>query len=90
MGAHALASKWRRALRRGTGANFTSEQLQELANYGFLRTLAEIEADELCPAKTAPTDETPTGSTSAGTGNRPIGKSPRPSGGQSYIEALAN
>ena len=43
----ALASKYRRALRNGTGARFTHEELQALANIGTLETLQIAEAREL-------------------------------------------
>lgn len=49
MSAHSIASKFRRAIRLGTGATFTNEQLKEMASYGILRDLALIEADALCP-----------------------------------------
>ena len=39
MTVHTIASKFRRALRNGTGANFTQEQLQELARHGVLHLL---------------------------------------------------
>ncbi len=55
MTAHAIASKFRRALRKGTGATFTPEQLRALGEYGVLRLLSEIEADELCPPHHNPT-----------------------------------
>lgn len=84
-----IASKFRRALRNGTGASFTNEQLRQLGECGVLRLLAEMEAEELCPAKTAHTGAIPIGSTSAGMGARKTGKSQGPKEGQSYIEALA-
>ncbi len=40
MTAAAIASKFRRALRNGTGATLTQEQLRQLAEYGVLKTLA--------------------------------------------------
>lgn len=68
MTAHAIASKFRRALRNGTGANFSHDQFRQLGEYGILKVLSEIEADELCPAQTAHTSLAITGSTSGGTG----------------------
>lgn len=38
MSAHNLASKFRRAIRNGTGASFTHDQLRELGEYGVLRS----------------------------------------------------
>ena len=89
MTVQSIASKFRRALRNGTGATFTNEQLRQLGECGVLKLLAEMEAEELCPAKIAPTGETHIGSISVETGNRRSGKSPEPSAGRSYIEALA-
>jgi hypothetical protein len=85
-----IASKFRRALRNGTGATFTNEQLRQLGECGVLRLLAEMEAEELCPAKIALTGETPIGSTSGETANPRSGRSLSRSEGQSYIEALAS
>lgn len=59
MSAHAIAEKFRKALRKGTGATFTLEQLQAMARWGMLVDLARIEADELCPSPEAPTSELP-------------------------------
>jgi hypothetical protein len=84
-----IASKYRRALRNGTGMTLTAEQLRDLAEHGLLLMLAQIEAQELCPAKKALTGATPTGSTKDAMANPPSGKSQSRSGGQSYIEALA-
>lgn len=70
MTAHAIASKFRQALRNGTGVRFSQEQLQELARYGVLKTLAQIEADELCPETLPPTSSESTGSTTGATGSR--------------------
>lgn len=89
MTASPIASKFRRAMRNKTGANFTYEQLCQLGEYGLLRLLAEKEADELCPAKIVPTGATHIGSTSAVMGARHSGRSLAPSEGRSYIEALA-
>jgi len=49
MPAHSIADKFRRALRNGTGATFTLDQLREMAGYGLLVELARIEANELWP-----------------------------------------
>lgn len=54
MSAHAIASKIRRALRNQTGATFTLAQLREMAEWGILVQLSEIEANELWPVKQAP------------------------------------
>jgi hypothetical protein len=43
----ALASKYRRALRNGTGCRLTHEELQALAGIGTLETLQIAEAREL-------------------------------------------
>lgn len=48
MPAHALAEKFRRALRNGTGATFTNADLRYLGRLGVLVLLAEVEAQELC------------------------------------------
>ena len=72
-----IAKKFRRALRNGTGATFTPEQLKELAEIGLLKTLAILEAEELCPAKIHPTSSETTGSTNGATANPRSGKSPR-------------
>ncbi|CAB5222840.1 hypothetical protein UFOVP368_37 [uncultured Caudovirales phage] len=89
MTAHSIASKFRRALRNETGATFTNDQLRELGRLGVLRMLAEIEAQELCHEKPAPTDATPIGSTSAAMAVRNSGRSLGQAEGRSYIEALA-
>lgn len=47
MSYQAIASKFRRALRNGTGASFTLEQLYLMADAGILNQLAQLEADEL-------------------------------------------
>lgn len=47
MSYQAIASKFRRALRNGTGASFTLEQLRLMADAGILNQLAQLEADEL-------------------------------------------
>jgi hypothetical protein len=57
MSAHAIASKFRRALRNGTGANFTNDELGELGRMGVLVMLAEIEARELCGEPAGPPAE---------------------------------
>lgn len=89
MSVQSIAAKYRRALRNGTGAKFTLDQLQELAGHGVLELIAQIEAQELCPAKPAPILSAITGSTSAGTANLPVsGKSPERPKDQSYIAAL--
>ena len=90
MSAQAIAHKWRRALKKDQGIKLTSDQLRELTEYGYLLDLAQREAEEICPAKTAPTSATPTGSTSAAMGVRPTGKLQSQEAGRSYIEALAN
>ncbi|MDK2756424.1 MAG: hypothetical protein KYX66_06780 [Blastomonas fulva] len=47
MSYQAIASKFRRALRNGTGASFTLDQLHLMADAGILNQLAQLEADEL-------------------------------------------
>lgn len=47
MSYQAIASKFRRALRNGTGASFTLDQLYLMADAGILNQLAQLEADEL-------------------------------------------
>ena len=92
MSVQSIASKYRRALRNGTGASFTLEQLKELAGHGVLELIARIEAEELCPAKTARSSSENIGSTSAGTENRPTSGKSRPtpaSRGPLSIEALS-
>lgn len=54
MSAHAIANKFRRALRNKTGASFTLDQLREMAGWGVLVELSRIEANELCPVNEAP------------------------------------
>lgn len=56
LSAHAIANKFRRALRNGTGATFTNEQLKALAGWGVLVELSRIEANELCPISVTETD----------------------------------
>lgn len=51
--AHALAEKFRRALRNGTGATFTNAELLHLGRIGALLMIAEAETQELCGAPTA-------------------------------------
>ena len=47
MSYQAIASKFRRALRNGTGASFTLDQLRLMADAGILNQLAQLEANEL-------------------------------------------
>lgn len=92
MTAHSIASKFRRAIRNGTGATFTNEQLQEMAGYGLLKTLALIESEELCPERLPPTSSVTSGSTKGGTENRPTSGRLPPTGrerGPLSIEALS-
>lgn len=70
MTAHAIASKFRRALRNGTGANFSHEQLRELGACGVLELLARLENEELCPATKKPSPSEITGLPSGVTGSR--------------------
>lgn len=65
-----IASKYRRALRNRTGATFTLDQLQELADHGVLALIVKMEAEELCPATRHPSSSEITGSTSVETGSR--------------------
>lgn len=90
MTAHSIAHKWRRALKKETGLKLTCEQLQELTRYGYLLDLAQREAEEICPAKTAPTSAIHTGSTTAETVAPASGRLPDTKAGRSYIEALAS
>lgn len=48
MSGHAIAEKFRRALRNGSGATFTLDQLRDMARWGILLDLARREVDELC------------------------------------------
>jgi hypothetical protein len=96
----ALASKYRRALRNGTGCRLTHEELQALANIGTLETLQIAEARELQASwqtrhstsgePTARTLPAPSGSTVAPMANPPHGRSPgmTPRAGASGIAAL--
>ena len=43
MSVQPIASKFRRALRKETGATFTYEQMRRLGECGVLRLLAEID-----------------------------------------------
>lgn len=86
MTAHRIASKFRRALRNGTGANFTNDELRELGRMGVPMMLAEAEARELCgePFNTE---------RQSGQGGRGEGKPAPPlsqSDGKAYIEALTS
>ena len=45
-----IAAKFRRAMRHGTGASFSNEQMHELASHGVLDLIVRAEADELCRA----------------------------------------
>lgn len=86
---HSIAGKFRRALRNQTGATFTLEQLEHMAEAGILKYLAELESDELCPSKNPTSSITDTGSTSAGTVRpRTSGRSLDESEAQSFIAAL--
>jgi hypothetical protein len=84
-----IAKKFRRALRNQTGATFTLEQLQHMAEAGILKYLAELESDELCPSKNPNSSITDTGSTSGGTAKpRTSGRSLDESEARSFIAAL--
>lgn len=87
MTAHAIANKIRRALRNGTGASFTNEQLREVGKFGILHLLAHIEAEELCPATTVQA-AIPTGPPVVAAAGRRSRRSYGPAEGQAYIEAL--
>ena len=77
MSAQSIMSKYRRALRNGTGMTLSHEQVRELGEYGVLKLLAQIEVEELCPANDQSIKSANTGSASAGTGSRPTsGKLP--------------
>lgn len=82
----AIAGKFRRAIRNGTGATFTLDQLLCLADAGVLKQIAELESEELCA----------THLNTAATGS-PIGETGRPqestrsldaNEAQLFIEAL--
>ena len=75
MTAQAIASKFRRAIRNGTGANFTHDQLRELAENGVLELIAKLEAEELCPAKNPHTPLANIGWQSGETASPLIGRS---------------
>ena len=89
----AVASKYRRALRNGTGCHLTHDELQALAGIGTLETLQIAEARELQAAwqtkhntsaePQARSSWATSGSTAGQTANQPLGKSlgmtPRPS-----------
>lgn len=84
-----IAKKFRRALRNQTGATFTLEQLERMAEAGILNYIAQLESDELCPSKNPNSSIMDSGSTSGGTGRRPIsGRSLDASEAQSFIAAL--
>jgi hypothetical protein len=84
----AIATKFRRALRNGTGASFTIEQLKELIGHGVLELIAQIEVQELCHTKPAHTLSKTVGLISGVTVRRPTsGKLPRPANDQSFIVA---
>lgn len=86
-----IASKFRRALRNGTGMNLKPDELRALGDCGVLMLLAQMEVQELCPVTTAPTDATRIGSTNGGTGAlQPFGRSLDMSEAQSFIAALAS
>jgi integrase len=71
-----ITRKHRRAMRNGTGATFSIEQLKALAAIGVLDHIARVEVEELCPAKTPHTSSAIGGSTSAATESRQIGRLP--------------
>jgi hypothetical protein len=84
-----IAEKYRRALRKGRGATFTFEQLQELACHGVLEHIAQIEAQELCPEKPLPTSSVNAGSISGAMARHlTFGKLRQPANDQSFIAAL--
>jgi hypothetical protein len=89
MSVQSIATKYRRALRNGTGAKFTFDQLQELASLGVLELIAQIEAQELYPAKPAHISSVTSGSTSGAMAVPQVsGKSPERPRDLSYIAAL--
>lgn len=59
MSYQAIASKFRRALRNGTGASFTLDQLHLMADAGILNQLAQLEADELRSQHKVPRTSSP-------------------------------
>ena len=77
MTAQAIMSKYRRALRNGTGMTLSNDQLRELGEFGVLSLLSQIEAEELCPANTN-TKTAISGSTSGATANPPTSGRSRP------------
>jgi hypothetical protein len=60
MSAHAIAQKFRRALRNGSGATFSLDQLREMASWGVLVDLSRIEANEIWPADNVPATQAST------------------------------
>lgn len=95
MGIQGIVSKYRRALRNGTGATFSLEQLREMAECGVLETLAVMEANELCPAKIANMSSEITGSISGATASRRVSTrspdmKPRAALDRSSIKALVS
>lgn len=82
MSVQAIASKFRRALRNGTGANFTNDELRELGRMGVLVMLAEVEARELCGE---PIALPPVGDHA---GRPPVARSGKAGDGLAYVAAL--
>ncbi len=91
--AAAIAHKYRRALKNGTGAHLTLAELQLLAHLGALDLVTRAENEELTNWQEilARIPSGNTGSTNAATGNPPVsGRSPQspPTDDRSYIKAL--
>ena len=91
MTAATIASRFRRALRNGTGMTLTSDQVHELvAQHRLLDALAQAETEELCRAKQAHTQPESFGSTNGATEKRQkSGKLPVPTEARLFIAALA-
>ena len=89
MTAIAIATKCRRALRNGTGATFSSNQIRELVEFGALELITKIEVEELCREKAPPISSVIIGSTNVGMADlRRSGKLPTPTNDQLFIAAL--
>lgn len=82
-----IAKKFRRALRNGTGATFTLEQLEHMAEAGILQYLAKLESDELCKSRSL--NMAGSGSATGATARPPVsGRSHGANVGPSFIDQL--
>ena len=83
-----IGSRVRRALRNGSGVNFTFEHLQQLAMCNLLQPILELKDHELCRAAQVHTKLENAGSRSGGTENQNSGKLPGSGSDGSFISAL--